>query len=851
MNERGVTLVELMVATVVIAVGALGLTKAYRGIQAALQRANEKTLASNLAQEKMQIIKQQSYFFVVPTLNPAYLPDGTAYDTVNFPPESILEGGVAFHRYSYIQVVARNSGKLVILPPTTPDTGARQITVTVEWVQDSQAQKLAIQSVLANPNTVEANAGFAGIVSDADTGNRISGALVDVAENVGWRDSTNGSGGYSIQLSPGSFWLSAAARGYYTQRAYLAVGANQTTTQNFALTPISSGSAVGEAWINPHIVISQVVVSTPQVDGFNVEYVELYNPTPVAVTISGGVNLNVVSSNGPVQCLNIPLTYINASVAPQHYYLIANTTTFVVNGAGFGPPGTGSVDAVYQSVSNPGCLKPGSGQPPGWNPPAVMNYLQQNHNNTVYLTDNTGAVIDGVGWTHSGHTFTPSYCDGDCIPEALQAGDQVVRTSGPDFIDPTGASGRAYDSGDNLEDFAYAASTFSGLSLTGIQYPPYSSQYAAAPISGEPAYGAVVSATDGLSTSTQACQAGEPPAAAFDLPNIATGTWTVLITSGAYEVENDSVTVSSSGAVYVFPSSMTVLDSTATAGFVAGVVTDPSGNPISAPSPIQVTDVLGGFSATADPGSGRYLLRISSPGLSDIVANANSTNPDYVSVSSLAVAVSLGQVTSGVDFTLPQGGMLSGWVTRDGINGLPGITVIATDANGNVQDQEVSDPNGNYKTVDLATGAYTLRIPLDVTEVSKPTTITAIAALGQTVFAGTFTITGALATITGSVTLGGQPIQTGVLVVATTSDLSGGPPDLSSATLTGGAFYATSSIEDGTYSLSVRQSTSATYNIYGYYTTIGPAGNVTITPKSLSGISILQGQTLSGQNLAW
>ncbi len=845
------TLVELMVATVVIAVGALGLTKAYRGIQAALQRANEKTLASNLAQEKMQIIKQQSYFFVVPTLNPAYLPDGTAYDTVNFPPESILEGGVAFHRYSYIQVVARNSGKLVILPPTTPDTGARQITVTVEWVQDSQAQKLAIQSVLANPNTVEANAGFAGIVSDADTGNRISGALVDVAENVGWRDSTNGSGGYSIQLSPGSFWLSAAARGYYTQRAYLAVGANQTTTQNFALTPISSGSAVGEAWINPHIVISQVVVSTPQVDGFNVEYVELYNPTPVAVTISGGVNLNVVSSNGPVQCLNIPLTYINASVAPQHYYLIANTTTFVVNGAGFGPPGTGSVDAVYQSVSNPGCLKPGSGQPPGWNPPAVMNYLQQNHNNTVYLTDNTGAVIDGVGWTHSGHTFTPSYCDGDCIPEALQAGDQVVRTSGPDFIDPTGASGRAYDSGDNLEDFAYAASTFSGLSLTGIQYPPYSSQYAAAPISGEPAYGAVVSATDGLSTSTQACQAGEPPAAAFDLPNIATGTWTVLITSGAYEVENDSVTVSSSGAVYVFPSSMTVLDSTATAGFVAGVVTDPSGSPISAPSPIEVADALGGFSATADPASGRYLLRVSSAGPSDIVANANSANPDYVSISSLAVSVSLGQVTSGVDFVLSQGGMLSGWVTRDGINGLPGITVIATDANGNAQDQEVSDANGNFRTVDLATGAYTLRIPLDVTEVSNPTTIAADAALGQTVFAGTFTITGALATVTGSVTVGGQPIKTGVLVVATTSSLSGGPPDLSSATLTGGAFYATSSVEDGTYALSVRQSTAAPYNIYGYYTTIDAAGNVTVTQRSLSGISILQGQSLSGKNLAW
>ncbi len=846
-EQSGVTLVELLVAALVISVGVLGTVKAYRGIQAGLQSANNKTLASNLAQEKMQIIRQQSYFMVVPTMSPSYLPDGTPYDTSTFPPETILEGGVTFHRYSYIQVISKSGSPL---PPTIPDTGARQITVAVEWSQGAQAQKLSIQSIMANPNTVESNAVISGVVSDEQTGLPLSGATVDVAEDIGWKSSTDGTGSYSIQMSPGSFWLAAAAPGYYTGRAYVSIGANQAVSQNFSLAEISSGSAVGGAWVNTHLVISQVVVSTPQADGFVVEYVELYNPTPLGVTVNGTVNLNVASSNGPVQCLNIPLVYVNDSVGPLHYYLIANTTTFSVAGSGFGAEGPGVVDAYYQD-GNPGCLNPGSGNPPAWNPPSVMSFLQTNHNNTVYLTDGAGAVIDGVGWTHSGHTFTPSHCEGACVPETLGAGDQIVRTSSPAYIDSSGAFGRAYDSGNNSADFAYPGNPDSALSPTGIQYPPYTSQSAAAPISGAPAYGAIVSATDGLSASTQAYQAGNPPYAPFDLSNIATGTWTVLITSGDFEVEIASVEISSSGSVYILPSSMTVLNSTATGGFISGVVTDAAGVPISLPSPIQVADSLGGFAATADPVTGRYLLRVSTCGYDDVTANPGSANPNYVAVSSLSVPVSLGQVASGVDFSLSQGGKLSGWVTRDGINGLQGVTIIATDSNGNAQDQEVSDVNGNFTTIDVATGTYTLRIPLDTTEISSPTTITTDAASGQTVFAGTFTITGALGFITGNVTLSGSPIATGTLIVATTGALASGPPDLSSATLTSGAFYATSSQEDGSYSLSVRQSTAEPYNIYGYYATMDASGNVSISSTSLSGVTVIQGQTVSGQNLSW
>ena len=40
---------------------------------------------------------------------------------------------MSFTRYTNIQVVQENSGVIQVLPPTTPDTGMRQISETVVW----------------------------------------------------------------------------------------------------------------------------------------------------------------------------------------------------------------------------------------------------------------------------------------------------------------------------------------------------------------------------------------------------------------------------------------------------------------------------------------------------------------------------------------------------------------------------------------------------------------------------------------------------------------------------------------------------------------------------------------------
>ncbi len=166
-----------------------------------------------------------------------------------------------------------------------------------------------------------------------------------------------------------------------------------------------------------------------------------------------------------------------------------------------------------------------------------------------------------------------------------------------------------------------------------------------------------------------------------------------------------------------------------------------------------------------------------------------------------------------------------------------------------VADKAVSGTNGTFTLVNLTTGSYTIQPILDAGEVSTPISTAVNVSSGNTVSVGTFTITGAYGSITGAVTASGSIIKKGVLVVVSTTTLSS-PPALSSTTLTGAGYYANSSLEDGTYRVEVRGSTTTTYNVYGYYTRLN--GQIpSISTDVVSGVSVTAGATTSGVDLAW
>lgn len=847
-NRRGVTLVELMVSVAILSIGVLGLIGALGGVQRALQNSKGKTLAVNFAQEKMQLLKQKDYYQVLVTTDPAYRTDYTPnipYDAGYFPAETTLEGGISFTRLTYIQIVTEDSGAIVTLPPTTTDTGIKQITTTVLWTQGGEKKKYEVKSLFSSPDSSMANCIFSGTVRNAVTAVAISGARVSLTENEGWRDTTNAGGAYSINLNPGSYAMVATAPGYFTELRIVSIGPNASQTQDFNLTQMSSGTAQGTVWHNDHLVISRVVGSTVNADGFSQEYVELFNPTTYTWTLNGQIGLKfqrrTTQDAAPIA---ISISYSTPTIAAGGYYLFANTGTVQAGGL------VTAADAVWESaIGGPNDLAFELFDPsPSPKQLNVIPVFEDGGGNgagalMLYrLSDST--IFDRFGWKGGGAGSDPGFYETTAYDHAQTQGlnlqEQFRRFSSTSGFDAS--FGPAYDSGNNDVDW--------NLSGTVTEAPRNSASTSTA-IAGVPSIGAVVSCTDGLSIATAAYSVGSPPRADFALTQIATGTWTVYIASSSLLLEHSTVTIAATGSVYTFPSSTTILNDSNSFAFVSGRVTDALGNPIT--PAITVTPGIAGSDTTANTGTGRYLLPVT-PGLVDITANPNSANTSYVSASSISLSIALGEVHSGVDFVLSQGGRITGWMTRDGTNHLPGIAVAMLDANGVTQDQQVSDINGRFFSVNFATGVYTVEPALASLEGSIPASVSVTVTIGATVSAGTFTITGVLGAITGSVTAAGKPISTGVLIVVTTRTLTGtppAPPALSSTTLTSSAYYITSSYETGTYSVEVAQSTTTPYRVYAYYPVVSPTGAVTINSSVITPVPVLAGQTVTGQNFAW
>ena len=847
-RRAGVTLVELMIAVAIITIGIAGLVQSFGFIQKAAQASKNKTLASNLAQEKMQIIKQKSYYQVLVTSDPAYnntdfTPEVLAYDIGYFPPEQIIEAGVTYTRYTYIQSIREDSGVLGDLAPNQPDTGMKRITVTVAWGQGTGRRKLSLRSIIANPDTVMANVAFTGtVLTTATSPAPIGGALVGLVEASGCSDTTNSLGQYYINATPGTYTLIASATGYYTALRPVVIAPGATQINTFNLAKIATGRVEGYPWLIDHPVISQIVGSTCTTTsclaGYDQEYIEIFNPTTFTWTANGNLGLKF-QRGGETFAQNIKIEYFTTDLNPGRYYLFANTTTVRV--------GNSEVDADAVWATGPGDNSGFKYFASQTNIIPVAEQLDHEGAGAIELNAAGGYVLDRVGWNNSHHSAP--FSEGANIPEStgLSRGELYARRTSTSVIN--WGFGPAYDSNNNQTDFLTCF--FSDVPV--VSTTPHNSEpvYAKTVISGTPAVGAIVSSSDGLSSSTEAVRsASSPPYAYFSLVDVATGSWAVVVTSSVYSFEPSTIPVTA-GSVYTFSSTSTFLTQTSDRGIISGRVLTAGGAPL-----VTMGVTSGGANSTNTGGDGRYRLEVD-PGTVDITVNPVGgpySNAAYVTTSSNTITVAAGQVHSGVDFVLYQGARISGFITRDGSTGLPGVSVIIQNEQFVVSDNLVSGADGRFTSVVLSTGFYTVQPILASLETSNPVnaTLTLLAAdMGTTKYSSMFTVLGAMGYITGTVKAAGQPIKTGVLVIVTTATLSGtppAPPDINSSTPV--TYYTVSSMENGTYLAEVRSSTNPKYNVYAYYPT--PSGTtVTLVSSATANVSVLAGATTPGINFSW
>jgi len=118
-NQRGFTLIEIMVAVTLLSVGLLGMAGLTVGIMRSNSLSSQVTTATALAQAKMEDIKRVGYSGVA---------EGKSTDDYND-----ISGYPLYKRVTDVDV-------------ESPDPGMKTVTITVSW--DSDASSITVETIL-------------------------------------------------------------------------------------------------------------------------------------------------------------------------------------------------------------------------------------------------------------------------------------------------------------------------------------------------------------------------------------------------------------------------------------------------------------------------------------------------------------------------------------------------------------------------------------------------------------------------------------------------------------------------------------------------------------------------------
>lgn len=911
-RESAFTLVEIMMGILIITLAFYALGTTFAAIGRSILVNKNKTIATNLAQEKIESLKDLSYYRLLVTTATATDSNfpGMVYDQGTtqsyYPEETLVVGDRTFKRRVLVEFVKDVGGDFYGESWTANDTGIKRITVYVVWQEGNEWKKVELKNLRNNPDRATLDYTFAGTVSSGTTGHPIYNAYVDTVENPSYFARTDASGKYSFKVSPGTYTLRASATGYFTATSTpytVNTGDTGSSAQNFALTLKALGRATGYAYIRDHLVITQVVASTDSNDNNGWEWVELYNPTTYNILIAsrstpgGAFNVFFVTvtyicrrnhdipdpgtghgthfrarpligldndstnplvvnfrSSSPYWSVNSP----TISIPSQSFFLIANASTITaVSGIALNR----IADAYYT-------------EPDG----DFYNAIRAGHAGGIRVTGNQGTSFngridwhDGVAWDGPGFAAPTSATEGTSINtggtgfnttflahrlhyKADESDNPFAATVTRRNTAPFAAN--CFDRNNNgpmltpggdwyirtLSDFV---TTSSGVANVNVSMPCYS---------GTPAVGAAVSANDGMSAVAYVQSYGS-----FTLTNIATGTWNVTIASGNYIRDISSLTLTatilstsilngSTDPKWGFPTiswGPIALTTSSIYGYISGVVRN-VGSPVSdalvtAYGASANTDSLGKYRLKVDPAFNPFSVQASKPGLStEVIGN---------------IGVSVGVNISTVDFNLTGAGSVKGFVTTNGTPGgkLPGIPVVAVNSASTTLGSALTDINGYFTIPSVATGIAIVSLQLESGEESNRNWVGNVVVVSTGLWIGTFTVTNAYGKITGTVGTGSStaPITTGVLLVATTQQISSDlPPELNSSLRSGTSIhYAVSSDAVGRYSLPLRG--NASYYLYGWYpTTLGVSSSS--APKRFGGrIYVGPGQTVIDKNLNW
>lgn len=828
-NSKGMTLVEVVAAVVIVSITYIIFVTSLGQFSRGVTLTKTRTLANTIALEKIEVLKNKNYYKLMPTqtsdLAYSYATSGFSYDLTYYPPEELYVGDKKYKRYTTVYKVSEDgTGNLVEEPDPSliGETDIKKIKVRVEWEESGTIKFFELSNLRENPNRIPLDAKISGFITSTGSVSgdwvlnpphntsassppwdrvKLPSARVIVVEDSTYEAYTDENGAYEIKLPTGSWSLYVTKQGFWSYMTpKYSVGKNQTQKLNVQLTQKLTGIVTGYAMYNQRLLISQIVASTVSPTGFEQEYIELYNPTTWAWTISDNtIDLKIHNKNPDSFYNDITISSFVKDAIDSHggYYLIANTSTIVVNGT------TILADAYYSG-----------------------DFINASKAGAIIIADDFGSAICSVGWRNVGEGQVPNAGWYEISPsqtsQGITPGYSLIRGA---FMRGSGGvisydNGNAYDERNNFYDFYIAQGAYSLITSTTL---PRNTLTKISPKWGTYAQNAFVTADDGISTNyTITSWTGY-----FQL-SMATGTWNMYFVKDNLFIKISSVTVRA-GQTTGVPNNETIpswqpwpatsppvviISSATEYGFIVGNVTRmDTGSGIS-----NIKVESSGYYAMTD-NNGRYVILVPSviEGTSYYVT-ANpypdpANNPMFVSESKEAVSF-LGKTTI-LNFVLTGGGRIRGWATTNKVDGLP--NVVFTAQKGSSLKTAMTDKDGYFEFINLSTGVWSIAPILETGEGSYPPSISSNIVSGQTIFGSTFVISGAMGTFYGKIYKNGEVISSGVLVLASTKtiDVNNLPVINNSLRNSSDRYYSVVSHGDGTYELPVN---AGQYKIYLWYT---------------------------------
>lgn len=127
-NEKGFTLIEILVAIMLLAVALMGMTSVTAMVIKGNSLSKTMTTATTLAKDKMEEFKNTSYADLATVPSPDYVTAGGA-----------VQSSASGTYYKRISTLLSDS----------PDTGMTSIEVKVEWPQQNPAHNVTLKTIVA------------------------------------------------------------------------------------------------------------------------------------------------------------------------------------------------------------------------------------------------------------------------------------------------------------------------------------------------------------------------------------------------------------------------------------------------------------------------------------------------------------------------------------------------------------------------------------------------------------------------------------------------------------------------------------------------------------------------------